>query len=125
MVWIAAAILLKLFFTMDARTTAALATALRESNCDAARENALLRRVVERAATAVSIGDRAEALRLLALALHGSAVQLTEPRPRGRRCVLCFVRKRSYIQMPATGRWAGKPTDDRLLCKPCWLLQPP
>ena len=125
MVWIAAAILLKLLFTMDARTTAALATALRESNCDAARENALLRRVVERAATAVSIGDRAEALRLLALALHGSAVQLTEPRPRGRRCVLCFVRKRSYIQMPATGRWAGKPTDDRLLCRPCWLLQPP
>ena len=124
MVWIAAAILLKLFFTMDARTTAALATALRESNCDAARENALLRRVVERAATAVSIGDRAEALRLLALALHGSAVQLTE-RPRGQCCVLCFARKRSYIQMPAAGRWAGKPTNDRLLCRPCWLLQPP
>ena len=110
---------------MDARTAAALATVLRETNCDAARENALLRRAVERAATAVSIGDRAEALRLLALALHGSAVQLNPPRTRGRRCVLCSVRKRSYIQMPAFGRWAGKPTDDRLLCTPCWRLQPP
>ena len=110
---------------MDARTTAALATVLRETNCDAARENARLRRAVERAATAVSIGDRAEALRLLALALHGSAVQLDPPRGRGRRCVLCSVRKRSLVQMPATGRWAAKPTNDRLLCTPCFRLQPP
>ena len=107
---------------MDARTTAALATVLRETNCDAARENARLRRAVERAATAVSVGDRALALRLLALALHGSHVD--PPRLGGRRCVLCSVRKRSLVQMPATGRWAAKPTNERLLCTPCFRLQP-
>ena len=110
---------------MYARTTAALATVLRETNCDAARENARLRRAVERAATAVSVGDRALALRLLALALHGSAVHVDPPRGRGRRCVLCSVRKRSLVQMPATGRWAAKPTNERLLCTPCFRLQPP
>ena len=110
---------------MDARTTAALAAVLRETNCDAAAENARLRRAVERAATAVSVGDRALALRLLALALHGSAVHVDPPWLGGRRCVLCSVRKRSLVQMPATGRWAAKPTNERLLCTPCFRLQPP
>ena len=110
---------------MDARTTAALATVLRETNCDAAAENARLRRAIERAATAVSAGDRALALRLLALALDGSAVPVDPPRGRGQRCVLCTVRKRSLVQMPAEGRWAGLLSHERLLCTPCFRLQPP
>ena len=113
---------------MDARGTAA-ARAVRlvvsEANTTAVAENVRLRRAVERATAAVERGDRALALRLLAVALNGSPVPVVPPRTRGQFCVLCTVRKRSLVQMPATGRWAGLPTVERLLCMPCFRLQPP
>ena len=113
---------------MDARGAArALAVSLVVSQAaDAAlAENVRLRRAIERAAAAVTEGDRALALRLLALALDGSPVPVEPPRARGQRCVLCTVRKRSLVQMPATGRWAALPAHERLLCTPCFRLQPP
>ena len=113
---------------MDARGTAA-ARAVRlvvsEANTTAVAENVRLRRAIERAAAAVTEGDRALALRLLALALNGSPVPVVPPRARGQFCVLCTVRKRSLVQMPATGQWAGLPAHERLLCMPCFRLQPP
>ena len=112
---------------MDARGTAA-ARAVRlvvsEANTTAVAENVRLRRAVERATAAVERGDRALALRLLAVAL-GSPVPVVPPRSRGQWCVLCTVRKRSLVQMPATGQWAGLPAHERLLCMPCFRLQPP
>ena len=113
---------------MDARGTAA-ARAVRlvvsQANDAAVAENVRLRRAVERAAAAVTEGDRALALRLLALALNGDPVPVVPPRARGQTCVLCTVRKRSLVQMPATGRWASLPRVERLLCMPCFRLQPP
>ena len=113
---------------MDARGTAA-ARAVRlvvsEANTTAIAENVRLRRAVERATAAVTQGDRALALRLLAVALNGDPVPVVPPRTRGHVCVLCGARKRSVVQMNATGRWAMLPTVERLLCMPCFRLQPP
>ena len=112
---------------MDARGTAA-ARAVRlvvsEANTTAVAENVRLRRAVERATTAVERGDRALALRLLAVALNGSPVPVV-PGTRGQWCVLCGARKRSVVVMNATGRWAQLPRVERLLCMPCFRLQPP
>ena len=113
---------------MDARSTAAV-RALRlmvsQANNAAVAENARLRRAVERATAAVERGDRVLALRLLAVALSRDAVPVVRPRARGHLCVLCGARKRSVVQMPATGRWASLPVIERLLCMPCFRLQPP
>ena len=113
---------------MDARGTAAaraVSLVVSEANTTAVAANVQLRRAVERAMAAVERGDRALALRLLALALDGSPVPVEPARARGQRCVLCTVRKRSLVQMPATGRWAALPAHERLLCTPCFRLQPP
>ena len=113
---------------MDARSTAA-ARAVRlvvsQANDAAVAENARLRCAVERAAVAVEQGDRVLALRLLAVALSRDAVPVVPPRTRGHACVLCGARKRTVVQMPATGRYAMLPTIERLLCMPCFRLQPP
>ena len=112
---------------MDARSTAA-ARAVRlvvsEANTTAVAENVRLRRAVERATAAVERGDRALALQLLGVALTGSAVPVVSGR-RGDWCVLCGARKRSVVVMNATGRWSQMPRVDRLLCVPCFRLQPP
>ena len=112
---------------MDARGTAA-ARAVRlvvsEANTTAVAENVRLRRAVERATAAVERGDRALALRLLGVALNGSPVPVVAGR-RGEWCVLCGARKRSVVVMNATGRWSQMPRVDRLLCVPCFRLQPP
>ena len=113
---------------MDARGAAAaraVGLVVRQANDAAVAENVRLRRAIERAAAAVSEGDRALALRLLALALDGSPVPVVPPRARGQFCVLCTVRRRSLVQMPATGRWVALPAHERLLCRACFLLQPP
>ena len=113
---------------MDARGTAA-ARAVRlvvsQANDAAVAENVRLRRAVERATAAVTQGDRALALRLLAVALNGDPVPVVPPRTRGYTCVLCGARKCSVVQMNATGQWAQLPTVERLLCMPCFRLQPP
>ena len=111
---------------MDARSTAA-ARAVRlvvsEANTTAVAENVRLRRAVERVLAAVERGDRALALRLLGVAL-GSPVPVVSG-CRGEWCVLCGARKRSVVVMNATGRWSQMPRVDRLLCVPCFRLQPP
>ena len=112
---------------MDARsTTAARAVRLvvSQANDAAVAENARLRCAVERAVVAVEQGDRVLALRLLSVALRRDAVPVVRPR-RGHVCVLCGARKRSVVQMPATGRYAMCPVVERLLCMPCFRLQPP
>ena len=113
---------------MDARsTTAARAVRLVVSQASdaAVAENARLRRAVERATAAVERGDRVLALRLLSVALSRDPVPVVPPRTRGHLCVLCGARKRSVVQMPATGRYAMCPVVERLLCMPCFRLQPP
>ena len=112
---------------MDARSTAAvraLQLMVSDANIAAVAENARLRRVVERATAAVEQGDRVLALHLLSVALRRDPVPVV-PRARGHVCVLCGARKRSVVQMPATGRWASLPVIERLLCMPCFRLQPP
>ena len=113
---------------MDARSTAA-ARAVRlvvsQANDAAVAENVRLRRAVERAVVAVNQGDRVLALRLLAVALSRDAVPVVPPHGRGHVCVLCGARKRSVVQMNATGLWASLPVIERLLCMPCFRLQPP
>ncbi len=112
---------------MDARSTAAV-RALRlmvsDANNAAVAENARLRRAVERATAAVERGDRVLALRLLSVALSRDPVPPAAPR-RGQVCVLCGARKRSVVQMNATGRWASLSVIERLLCMQCFRLQPP
>ena len=114
---------------MDARsTTAARAVRLvvSQANDAAVAENVRLRRAaVERATAAVEQGDRVLALRLLAVALSRDPVPVAPPRGRGQVCVLCGARKRTVVQMHASGRWAMLPTVERLLCMPCFRLQPP
>ena len=112
---------------MDARSTTAaraLNLMVSDANNAAVAENARLRRVVERATAAVEQGDRVLALHLLSVVLRRDAVPVVRPR-RGHVCVLCGARKRSVVQMPATGRYAMLPTIERLLCMPCFRLQPP
>ena len=111
---------------MDARgTAAALAVRLvvSEANTTAVAENVRLRRAVERATAAVERGDRALALRLLGVALNTPVPVV--PGTRGHWCVLCGARRRSVVVMTATGRWAQLPTVERMLCMPCFRLQPP
>ena len=113
---------------MDARSTAAV-RALRlmvsDANNAAVAENVRLRRAVERATAAVERGDRVLALRLLSVALSRDPVPVAVPRTRGHLCVMCGARKRSVVQMPATGRWVALPAHERILCRACFLLQPP
>ena len=112
---------------MDARSTTAaraLNLMVSDANNAAVAENARLRRVVERATAAVEQGDRVLALHLLSVVLRRDAVPVVRPR-RGHLCVLCGAQKRTVVQMPATGRWASLPTIERLLCMPCFRLQPP
>ena len=116
--------------TMDARSTAAVRAVrlvVSQANDAAVAENARLRCAVERAVVAVEQGDRVLALRLLAVALSRDPVPVVPPRTRGHVCVcvLCGARKRSVVQMSATGRWTMLPVVDRLLCMPCFRLQPP
>ena len=115
---------------MDARsTTAARAVRLVVSQASdaAVAENARLRCAVERAVVAVEQGDRVLALRLLTVALSREPVPVVPiaPRGRGHVCALCGARKRTVVQMNATGRWAMLPSVDRCLCMPCFRLQPP
>ena len=103
---------------MDARgAAAALAVSLTVSQAaDAAfAENRRLRCAIERAAAAVTAGDRALALRLLALALDASAVPVELPRGRGPFvCGLCTRRARTVYTM----------LDRRQLCCACYRMQP-
>ena len=104
---------------MDARgAAAALAVSLTVSQAaDAAlAENRRLRCAIERAATAVTAGDRALALRLLALALDASAVPVDLPRGRGPFvCCMCGRRARTV--------WTVLPSR-RQLCGACYRMQP-
>ena len=115
---------------MDARSTAAARAVhlvVSQANDAAVAENVRLRRAVERATAAVERGDRVLALRLLAVALSRDPVPVVPiaPRGRGHVCVLCGARKRTVVQMYASGRWAMLPVVERLLCMPCFRLQPP
>ena len=113
---------------MDARsTTAARAVRLvvSQANDAAISENVRLRRAVERATAAVEQGDRVLALRLLSVVLSRDPALFIAPRTRGHVCVLCGARKRTVVQMNATGRWAMLSTLERLLCTQCCRLQPP
>ena len=112
---------------MDARSTAAvraLRVMVSDANTAAVAENVRLRRAVDRATAAVERGDRVLALRLLSVALSRDPVPVV-PRTRGHLCVMCGARKRSVVQMNATGRWSSLPVIERLLCMPCFRLQPP
>ena len=111
---------------MDARGTAAaraVSLVVSEANTTAVAANVQLRRAVERAMAAVERGDRALALRLLAVALNTPVPVV--PGTRGHWCVLCGARRRSVVVMTATGRWAQLTTVERMLCMPCFRLQPP
>ena len=107
---------------MDARTFAALATVLRESNCETARELARLRRQLFIVRHAFLEGDRHRALRHLSLALN-----LPPVAARGRGpfvCGLCGDRARTVWTMAAEGRWRNVPCAGRELCGPCYRMQP-
>ena len=111
---------------MDARGAAAaraVSLVVSDANTTAVRANVQLRRVVGRAMAAVERGDRALALRLLAVALNNPVPVV--PGTRGHWCVLCGARRRSVVVMTATGRWAQLPAVQRMLCTPCFRLQPP
>ena len=116
---------------MDARSAAAVHAVhlvVSQANIAAHEENARLRRAVERAMAAIEQGDRVLALRLLACALTQEPVPVVPIAPvrgRGHVCALCGARKRTVVQMNATGRWAMLPAVDRRLCMPCFRLQPP
>ena len=116
---------------MDARSTAAVRAVhlvVCQANDAAVAENTRLRCAVERAVAAVEQGDRVLALRLLAVALSREPVPVVPIAPlrgRGHTCALCSARKRTVVQMNATGRWAMLPAVDRRVCMPCFRLQPP
>ena len=116
---------------MDARSTAAVRAVhlvVSQANDAAVAENTRLRCAVERAVVAVNQGDRVLALRLLTVALSREPVPVVPIAPvrgRGHVCALCGARKRTVVQMNATGRWAMLPSVDRCLCMPCFRLQPP
>ena len=118
---------------MDARSTAAVRAVhlvVCQANDAAVAENTRLRCAVERAVVAIEQGDRVLALRLLAVALNQEPVPLVPLAPLRNRnrgqytCALCGARKRTIWQMPATGRWAVVPANQRELCRPCYRLQP-
>ncbi len=121
----AALLKLPLRVTMDARTTAcvrAVNLVVRQANDAAVTENMRLRCAVERARLAIEQGDRPLAMRLLANALN------QEPAPaasRGHNCAMCGVRKRTVVQMNATGQWSMVPPTQRRLCGQCCRMQPP
>ena len=107
---------------MDPRTTAALATVLRESSCETARELARLRRELFIVRHAFLEGDRHRALRHLSLALN-----LPPVAARGRGpfvCGLCGDRARTVWTMAAEGRWRNVDSAGRELCGPCHRTQP-
>ena len=116
---------------MDARSTAAVRAVhlvVCQAKDAAITEKARLRRAVERAVVAVEQGDRVLALRLLACELNQEPVPVVPIAPvrgRGHTCALCGARKRTVVQMNATGRWAMLPAVDRRVCMPCFRLQPP
>ena len=107
---------------MDARTTAALATVLREANCEAARENARLRRHLLMVRQAFLEGDRRRALRHLSLALNAPPVAARSRGPFV--CGLCGDRARTVWTMAAEGRWRNVDSTGRQLCGPCYRMQP-
>ena len=110
---------------MDARTTAALATVLREANCDAAAENARLRQELRHVRQAVLEGNRDRALRRLSLALNEPPVAPLRSRPRGPYvCGMCGTRARTVWVMAAEGRWRDLPPNRRELCGACYRMQP-
>ena len=116
--------------THTQRTAAVRAVHLvvNQANAAAVAENTRLRCAVERAVAAIEHGDRVLALRLLAIALNQEPVPLVPLAPvrgRGHTCALCGARKRTVVQMNATGRWAMLPAVDRRVCMPCFRLQPP
>ena len=107
---------------MDALTTAALATVLREANVETARELARLRRELFIVRHAFLEGDRHRALRHLSLALN-----LPPVAARGRGpfvCGMCGTRARTVWVMPAEGRWRRVDAAGRELCGPCYRMQP-
>ena len=113
---------------MDARTTAA-ARAMNllvcQANDAAVTENIKLRCAVERARLAIEQGDRPLAMRLLANALNQEPVPAPVPAPaRGHNCATCGARKRTVVQMNATGQWSVVPPIQRRLCGPCFRMQP-
>ena len=114
---------------MDARTTAcvrAVNLVVCQANDAAVTENIKLRCAVERARLAIEQGDRPLAMRLLANALNQEPAPAAPAasRARGHDCALCGVRKRTVVQMNATGRWSNLPPRQRQLCMPCYRMQP-
>ena len=114
---------------MDARTTAAaraVGLLVCQANDAAVTENVRLRCAVERARLAIEQGDRPLAMRLLANALNQEPAPAAPvaSRARGHDCALCGVRKRTVVQMNATGRWSNLPPRQRQLCMPCYRMQP-
>ena len=115
---------------MDARTTAAVRAVnlvVGQANDAAVTENLRLRCAVERAVVAIEQGDRVVALRLLAIALNQEPVPVVPIAPlrvSGHTCAMCGARKRTTVQMNATGRWSMVPAVQRRLCMPCFRMQP-
>ena len=123
---LAALLKLPLRVTMDARTTAcvrAVNLVVHQANDAAITENIKLRCAVERAVVAIEQGDRVLAMRLLANALNQEPVPAPAP-ARGHTCAMCGARKRTVVQMNATGRWSMVPPVQRRLCMPCFRMQP-
>ena len=112
---------------MDARTTAA-ARAMNllvcQANDAAVTENIKMRCAVERARLAIEQGDRPLALRCLANALGQEPVPAAPARASGHNCAMCGARKRTVVQMNATGQWSMVPPVQRRLCGPCFRMQP-
>ena len=108
---------------MDPRTTAALATVLRESNCETARELARLRRQLFIVRHAFLEGDRHRALRHLSLALNDAPPVAARSRSPF-VCGLCGDRARRVWVMAAEGRWRNVDSAGRELCGPCYRMQP-
>ena len=114
---------------MDARSTAAVRAVnlvMRQANNAAVIDNTRLRCAVERAVVAIEQGDRVMALRVLAIALNKEPVPLVPLAPLcgGHTCALCGARKRTVVQMTATGRWTMLPAVQRRICRPCFQMQP-
>ena len=112
---------------MDARSTAAVRAVhlvVCQANDAAITENTRLRCAVQRAIEAVEQGDRPLALRLLACALHQEPPPAPVVRACRHQCALCGVRKRTVVQVSATGQWSMVPPVQRRLCMPCFRMQP-
>ena len=114
---------------MDARTCAcvrAVSLVVHQANDAAVTDSIRLRCAVERAVVAIEQGDRVLAMRLLATALNREPVPAV-PAPicaYGHTCAMCGARKRTVVQMNATGQWSMVPPTQRRLCGPCFRMQP-